>query len=241
MRSLDQFVCEAGTAIDGPALQNSWTEFVSPFGVESYHVVSASLQVKKQSSSPIGITYNNPPGWREYYRERGYHRYDSLVAKGLVYRGLFTSDEALAEYRSPEAERVIREALEFGVPGGVIATSMSLEPGTMIAACLYLPAECLKMDTATKLALQTASYVFCARLKEFTATPEALEFQPLTPRELDVLRWVALGRTKREIADYLCVSVSCVKRHCENASLKLGVNNMASAVARAMAHELLIF
>lgn len=56
----------------------------------------------------------------------------------------------------------------------------------------------------------------------------------LTPRELDVLHLIALGKTKTEIAEQLRVSTSCVKRHCENSYTKLGVVNMPSAIARAM-------
>jgi len=56
---------------------------------------------------------------------------------------------------------------------------------------------------------------------------------------LDVLHWIALGKSKQEVADILCVSASCVKRHCENAYQKLGVNTLASAVARAMSYGLI--
>jgi DNA-binding NarL/FixJ family response regulator len=54
-----------------------------------------------------------------------------------------------------------------------------------------------------------------------------------------VLHWIAVGKNKEDIAEHLGVTTSCVKRHCENASLKLGANNMASAVARAMSYGLI--
>ena len=57
--------------------------------------------------------------------------------------------------------------------------------------------------------------------------------EPLTTREVEILRLVAAGMTKQEIADQLVVSVSTVKRHIANAYGKLGVGHRTAAVARA--------
>ena len=242
MHSLEQFVYESSTASDTCGLQKYWTEFVRQFGADSYRVVSASPQLVKQSNPrpPIDIAYNIPPGWREHYREQGLHRYDALLAKALAGRGPFTREEALPEYHSPEAERVVAEAKEFGIPGG-IGMTLWLGPGRLAAISLFLPTAGIILDDTIKLELQTASFVFCARQQELsTAIPNLAEAPQLTPRELDVLHWIALGKTKQEIAEHLQVSISCIKRHCENASLKLGVNNMASAVARAMSYGMIV-
>jgi DNA-binding CsgD family transcriptional regulator len=54
----------------------------------------------------------------------------------------------------------------------------------------------------------------------------------LTPRELDVLRCVALGMSNTEIARQLVVSASTVRKHLENAFQRLGVQSRTAAVAR---------
>jgi DNA-binding CsgD family transcriptional regulator len=54
----------------------------------------------------------------------------------------------------------------------------------------------------------------------------------LTPREREVLRLVAQGRTNREVARSLWISPATVRRHLENAFEKLGVRTRAGAVAR---------
>ena len=56
--------------------------------------------------------------------------------------------------------------------------------------------------------------------------------EPLTPREVEVLRLVALGRTNRQIADELFVTVGTVKSHVHAISAKLGAANRVEAVAR---------
>jgi LuxR family maltose regulon positive regulatory protein len=57
--------------------------------------------------------------------------------------------------------------------------------------------------------------------------------EPLSAREVEVLRLVAQGLTNREIAQRLSISLGTVKVHNSNVYGKLGVNNRTQAVARA--------
>lgn len=60
---------------------------------------------------------------------------------------------------------------------------------------------------------------------------------PLTPRELEVLRLVASGRSNEEIASALVLSVRTVERHVSNIYSKIGASGRtARAVATAYAH-----
>jgi DNA-binding CsgD family transcriptional regulator len=54
----------------------------------------------------------------------------------------------------------------------------------------------------------------------------------LTSRELEVLRWVAHGKTNAEIAQLLWLAPSTVRKHLENVYAKLGVTTRTAAVAR---------
>ena len=53
----------------------------------------------------------------------------------------------------------------------------------------------------------------------------------LTPREREVLSWVARGKTNAEIACLLWLSPSTVRKHLENVYAKLGVGTRTAAVA----------
>ena len=56
---------------------------------------------------------------------------------------------------------------------------------------------------------------------------------PLTPRELEVLRLIADGNSNRAIAEKLFITVSAVKKHTGNIFGKLSVNSRTQAVACA--------
>ena len=57
--------------------------------------------------------------------------------------------------------------------------------------------------------------------------------EPLTGREVEILRLVASGMRNQQIADHLFISLSTVKRHIANAYRKLGASHRTEAVARA--------
>jgi LuxR family maltose regulon positive regulatory protein len=63
--------------------------------------------------------------------------------------------------------------------------------------------------------------------------------EPLTARELEVLRLVAAGASNSEVARRLIVSLGTVKKHTANIFGKLGVQSRTKAVARAHELELL--
>jgi DNA-binding NarL/FixJ family response regulator len=61
----------------------------------------------------------------------------------------------------------------------------------------------------------------------------------LTPREIDVVRLVAEGKTNRAIAGELYLSEKTVDRHLSNVFAKLGISSRAAATAYAYEHALI--
>jgi LuxR family maltose regulon positive regulatory protein len=63
--------------------------------------------------------------------------------------------------------------------------------------------------------------------------------EPLSDRELDILRLIATGRSNQEIAEILVIAVSTVKSHINNLYGKLGTNRRTEAIAIARERGLL--
>lgn len=68
-------------------------------------------------------------------------------------------------------------------------------------------------------------------------TGSRLASASLTPRETEVLSWLAKGKTNRDIADILGMSHRTVNKHLEHIFEKLGVETRAAAVAVASARD----
>jgi DNA-binding NarL/FixJ family response regulator len=69
------------------------------------------------------------------------------------------------------------------------------------------------------------------------AAPDVLD--DLSQREVEVLRHLAAGRSNREIADALCISLNTVATHVRNILAKTGAANRTEAAAYALRHGLL--
>jgi DNA-binding NarL/FixJ family response regulator len=99
-------------------------------------------------------------------------------------------------------------------------------------------------EEGTGLALRAARGAFerLGAAREVVRTAELLGRgglpAGLTARELEVLRLVAGGRSNREIADELYLSVKTVARHLSNIFCKLGVSSRTAATGFAYEHDL---
>jgi LuxR family maltose regulon positive regulatory protein len=67
---------------------------------------------------------------------------------------------------------------------------------------------------------------------ESAGAPSAL-FEPLSQRELEILRLLAEGLSNRQIAARLVLAVGTVKAHVHTIYGKLGVRGRVQAIARA--------
>jgi DNA-binding NarL/FixJ family response regulator len=68
--------------------------------------------------------------------------------------------------------------------------------------------------------------------------PTPASLRKLTPREVEVLRLLAGGRTNQQIAKELLISTSTVKNHIQRILTKLGASDRTQAAVMAIEMEL---
>jgi LuxR family maltose regulon positive regulatory protein len=146
--------------------------------------------------------------------------------------------KALAHQRMGETEQAyiaLTKSLALGAPGGFVR--IFLDEGwpmqRLLTEWLANTSQGSLRDYATLLLSQfEAEQHRVARAPEKTYPTEDL-IEPLSPRELEVLHLMALGRTNQEIAEQLIISRGTVKAHAASIYRKLDVANRTESVACA--------
>jgi DNA-binding NarL/FixJ family response regulator len=132
-----------------------------------------------------------------------------------------------------EAPNYLLEAVRAGAAGYVLKGAPQRELATVIRKVLEGEVA-LPRKLSTQL-LRQLSEEQQKPEEETPAPPKNVELlQPLTPRELEVLKLLPLGNTNREIARNLGISGGTVKNHVEHLMGKLGVSDRTQAVVRSL-------
>lgn len=159
---------------------------------------------------------------------------DHSVAE-LITIGILEAAVAEVTGRRAAARRSLEEAVRLAAPGGYV--QRFVDDGKSVAHLLPLvrrasPAFVDRVIAAVADAggpRRAAARI--GRTVWHDTSGQVLE--PLTARELDVLRLMAQGATNAVIADRLAVSPGTAKWHVGNVRAKLGVTNRTAALVRA--------
>jgi LuxR family maltose regulon positive regulatory protein len=138
-----------------------------------------------------------------------------LVLQALIYQAKKETDQALVK---------LEKALSLARTEGYVRTF--LDEGEPMAKLLHLAkARRIETDYVTDL-LAAAGDVN-------TQTPPPVHWlnEPLSRREVEVLRLIEAGCSNQEIARKLVISIATVKRHISNMYAKLGAQNRMQAVS----------
>jgi DNA-binding NarL/FixJ family response regulator len=94
----------------------------------------------------------------------------------------------------------------------------------------------MELDAALRAFVQLGADPDAARVRALLKEATTGRADGLSPRELDVLRLVAAGKSNQAIAAELVISERTVERHMSNIFAKLGVGSRTAAAAYAFAH-----
>ena len=156
----------------------------------------------------------------------GYYIIRLLTWQALVYNGLRQPDQALAS---------LERALTLAAPEGYVRTFIKPQPGLINLLRLAHTARIMP-DYIEKL---LATFEQEVRSQSIEMVPAHGLVEPLTDRELEVLRQLAQGCTDKKIAENLVIARETVHKHLKNIYGKLDVHSRTEAVARAYDLKLL--
>jgi LuxR family maltose regulon positive regulatory protein len=154
-----------------------------------------------------------------------------LVLQALSLRAL----ALYADGRPDRAIDTLGRALEMADPGGYVRTFV--DEGRGMLPLLHSFRRRCQNDRLREYADRLIASFGPAPTSELVETLPLSEnrslIEPLSERELQVLRLLAEGKSNREIGDALFIAVGTVKKHLSNIFGKIGVQNRTQCAAQA--------
>lgn len=182
-----------------------------------------------------GIHFNTRP--QEYidrYETENYVDKDPVVTELRHCTSPFSWTDVKSKRRLKRSEkRIIDEASEFGANDGLIIPILTLTGSiSLFCPCGENPDLSPRARRAVELICLYAHEAIKRKLIEIQRdnTPHI----PLTPREREVMKWVAAGKSDYEIGEILSISSGTVKIHVENAKRKLDAFRRTFAIVKAI-------
>ena len=143
-----------------------------------------------------------------------------------------TNADGQMRWSTPQAEKLLGDC-GLAIDGAPLIRALRQLIATDAAHAVQIDAGGRRIEI-TAIAPIAGDHFF--RVTELIEGLEAVLLKDalgLTPREGDVLRWIAAGKANRDISDILNISARTVNKHLEQIYIKLGVENRAAAAAIA--------
>ena len=174
-----------------------------------------------------------------YWNDRTFALRSGFIQAARICAEPFYFDgESLKTWRPSRALAVFNEHAEyepFGIASAIICPCYM--PFGVIGAIVWASDKAVE-DIGETFAghaagLHLLTLRFLSAYREAVASANVPEMVDLTRREIQCLKWAALGKTDSEIGTIMHVSVPTVRFHLTNAGRKLGVAGRAQAVRLA--------
>lgn len=181
-----------------------------------------------------------PPAWQERYYAEGYYRDDPVIVAGL--RSVLPvrwSD--LARTATGRARQIMDEAREHGLRAGVsVAVHGAGRSFSMLSMAFAADGDEIEshIDRSVHCIHLLCLHLHAAVLRVEAAKAPVADTVRLTPREREILRWMANGKTYVQIGQILGITERTVREHLDRAANKLGVDSKMQLVTEAVARGL---
>ncbi len=213
-------------------VERSLMLFIKDIGVPHafFHAGALSApgtrRIQTYTKPPLCIT-SLPSGWETAYSKERLNKVDTVLQNAF---------RSVSPIRWDEVGRSLASdiAQDFGLKNGVVIPVHGADGNFGVFGVILDSGNSDAnrfLDSNKNDIFLAAHYVFDALTKI-----EANQFQrmDLTPRELEILRWAAGGKTAWEIGEILSISERTAENHLRNIREKLGVPTKLQAVLRAL-------
>lgn len=214
------------TTEDRPRLQGLLGECADLVGADRCIAVGISRVCHHPTKSQV-INHSYPEEWLDIYESRRFGNLDPVFLSHLQQGGLQCWKDVYRQ--QPPCPQFLGLANDFGLVDGITNGLMDLPKG---ARSMVSYAGKQAFGPRERLISEVLVAPIHFAVTKVIACPQDPHF--LTPRELEILRWVSVGKTSWEISRLHSISERTVKFHLGNIFRKLGVTNRAQAIGTAL-------
>ena len=177
---------------------------------------------------------NYPEAWRRHYRDTGLHRIDPTLS--IASRSIAPVDWRRAHGHA-NFRRVFFDAHDFGI--GELGLTIPVRGPYGDVGMLSVTCDCTAHEWEGLMRhavgeLQSMAVHLHDAAMHSDALSHILRRPMLSRREIEILQWVAAGKSQQDVADILGIAQRTVEVHLASARDKLGALNTPQAVARAV-------
>ncbi len=169
-----------------------------------------------------------PPEWMRRYLERDFDLIDPVSTAATTRNEVGTLGELLKQLTVNDVGRLfVEEATRMGLTDGLAIPTSGLRHARGFFGVDNVAAEDLaKVDRSLMRAVAQHAHLRIDRIEE----EHGAGIDGLSPREAEILNWVAAGKSNPETAMILGISEATVGTHLKRLFTKLGVHDRVSAV-----------
>jgi len=213
-------------ARDVAELDNIFISRIEPLGYQN----AGYLRVfgEGRFHTAVFLFGSTAPGWAERYQQKRYSIDDPVVVATCRSTGAFTLNEVAAPSRA--GAPILADSRMHGLFDGLCAPIRTGydEVGFVLLGADHL----LEPSDYERFLLQGMCEAYARA--GLALLPMPADPPSLTRREIECLRWVAVGRSDPQIGMILGLSPNTIHAHVESAKTKLDANSRAQLVLRAV-------
>lgn len=198
------------------------------------HLAYFTINLPVATEGPYyATTYSSQ--WVSHYFAKNYASIDPALHKTLG--GILPVDWSSIDKKAVFIRRFFGEAIDFGVGNQGLSfpiRGLHRETAVFSLAAHVADTEWRTYSRHYMRDFQIIGHFVHNRMLEALGV-DTSPGSPLLQRELECLRWCAVGKTKWEIGEILGISERTVKFHLDQVRHKLNCMNVTHAVAKALA------
>lgn len=201
------------------------------YGLKNVAYLAHALPGRSHKDPLIAVTYSTE--WIKRYFDLRYMKHDPVVSLGLS--SMMPIDWGEIGAPNPTVQRLFGEARDFGVGRHGMTFPIRGRFGERGVFSITSDESDMEWTRIRKLFMRDFQ-VLGYHVHGMVLRAECISVQSvkLSPREIDCLRWAALGKTAAETADILGIGERTARCYLETTRHKLGAINITNAVAKAI-------